>query len=441
MNRDVKPLLEREIQLNLIAYLIILSLVAACGLLTFMLVANVPVPNMWILRDDWLRWLSVALVLGVVVYLAEMQRRLQVRLRDSYAELGEARTEIAGAYERLAFAHHAAEVLTSLPQEEGLSELLDQVAEHFDADAAAVVGHDVQMFVRKENDREPATEAVMHATVETVSAGTPLALTTSEDGSSALAVPLRVEGRLNSVLCVWRCGGDLQTQNLEALQLVARILELHIEKRTLIEESGGQVGGMIRAMLELLELRRPAYRSHAELVARVADGIGRQLNLEPERRHSLQLAALMHDLGLLEVPDGLLTGTRDLTAGERESIDHHPEYGARLVEVAGLGFEVQSAIRYHHERLDGSGYPKGIGERHIPLLARILAVADDYASMMGSKPGHVRISEAQAAGVIRMGAGSQYDERVIEAFTAIQPTLVTQATAEQFAPELLLTHA
>jgi HD-GYP domain-containing protein (c-di-GMP phosphodiesterase class II) len=441
MTRDVKPLLEREIQLNLIAYLTILSLVAVCGILTFMLVANVPVPSMWILRDDWIRWLSVALVLGIVVYLAEMQRRLQLRLRRSYAELGEARAEIASAYERLAFAHHAAEVLTALPQGEGLSELLDEVAEHFGADAAAVVGQDVTMYVREERDREPATEAVMHAAVETVSAGKPLALTTAEDGSTALAVPLRVEGRLNSVLCIWRNGSDLQPQNLEALQLVARILELHIENCTLIEESGGQVGGMIRAVLELLELRRPAYRAHADIVARVADGIGRQLKLDPERRHSLRLAALMHDIGLLEVPEGLISSTRELTAVERGSIDHHPEYGARLAEVAGLSYEVQSAIRYHHERLDGSGYPKGISERHIPLLARILAVADDYASMTSPKPDHVRVSESQAAGIVRMGAGSQYDQRVIDAFTAIQSTLADRGLAEQFAPESLLVRA
>jgi len=441
MTRDIKPLFKRESQLNQIAYITILSLLAVCGLLAFMLVSNVPVPSIWILKDDWLRWLSLALVMSVVVYLAEMQRRLQVSLRRSYTELGEARAEIAAAYERLAFAHHAAEILAAMPGDPGLNELLCEVAEHFSADAAAVVGHDVTMFVRDEPHREPATEGIMQAAVETVSAGTPLSLSTADDGSSALAVPLRVEGRLHSVFCIWRNAGELPTQHLEALQLVARILELSIENNTLIEESGGQIGGMIRGAMETIELRRPSYREHADLVARVADAIGRQLELDPERRHGLRVAALLHDIGMLQVPDSYLGGKRELTPAEREIVDRHPEFGGRLAEISGLSYEVQSAIRYHHERLDGSGYPKGIGERHIPLLARILAVADDYAGMTVPKPGHARLSEAQAAGIVRMGAGSQYDQRVIEAFTAIHPTLTARAAAEQFDPESLLVQA
>ena len=441
MNRDVKPLLERETQLTLLAYLTIIALVGACGLLTYMLVSDVPVPSMWILRDDWLRWLSVALVLSLVVYLAETQRRLHERLSSSYVELGEARAEIAAACERLAFAHHAAEILTALPADDGLSELLEEVAEHFEADAAAVVGADVSMYVAREECREPATEAIVHAAVETVSAGTPLALTTAEDGSTALAVPLRVEGRLHSVFCIWRNAGGLDTQHLEALQLVARILELSIENTTLIEETGGQVGGMIRAVLELLEARRPSYRAHAELVARVADAIGRRLELDPERRHNLRTAALLHDVGLLQVPEVLLAGSREITATERETVGRHPEFGAHLAELAGLSYEVQSAIRYHHERLDGSGYPKGIEERHIPLLARILAVADDYAGMTNPKPGHARLSPEQAAGVVRMGAGLHYDERVVAQFNSIYSSLSNPQTAETFDPESLLINA
>ncbi|NTW28615.1 MAG: hypothetical protein HGA39_04545 [Coriobacteriia bacterium] len=233
MEHEVSPLLERESQLNLIAYFVILALTAVSGVLVFMLIARVEVPSFWIFSDNWVRALSVATVFGIVIYLADQQRRLQLKLQHSYAELLQARAEIMASVDRFAFAQHAAEIMVTHPQDEGLRELLSQVAEHFGANASAVVGADLELSVRNEEYREAARDAVMRASIETVGRGTPLTLSTFGDGSTALAVPLRVKGHLKNVLCIWRKSGSFPEQTLDGLQLVARIVELGMENSSL----------------------------------------------------------------------------------------------------------------------------------------------------------------------------------------------------------------
>jgi putative nucleotidyltransferase with HDIG domain len=404
-----------------------------------MIVAKIPLPSTWVLNDMWVRSIGLAFVLGIVVYLADQQRRLQNRLEHSYAELADARNEIVAAYDRLAFAHRAAELMAALPGDEGLCQLLDKVTEHFDADACAVVGTDVNLYARNEEIRGAAREAVMHAAVDTVRAGTPLAFTHEQGGSSALAVPLRVNGHLRSVLCVWRQDGVLPEPLLEGLQLVARIIELSMENRALLEQTGGQLGGMVRTMLDLLERRRPASTAHAELVSRLADSIAQQMGLDSDERHSLRVAALLHDVGLLEVPESLLRVPRELSPTEREMIEKHPAFGADLATVAGLDTNVREAIRCHHERLDGSGFPAGMCSAHIPLLARILAVADDFASMTTPQAGQPALPEAQALHIMDLGAETQYDIRVVHGLQRVAARSRAPLTSTpSFDPEALL---
>lgn len=441
MSREFKPLLERETQLNLFAYFTILALAAVCGVLIFMLVARIPMPSYWVLGDTWVRSIGLAFILAIVVYLADQQRRLQLKLRGSYAELAEARTEIASAYERLAFAHHAAELMAATPGEAGLCELLSDVANHFGADASAVVGTDVTIHTCSEDVRVEARGAIMQAALETVRAGTPLSITHAEDGSSALAVPLRVEGHLHSVLCVWKQSGELESHMLEGLQLVARILELSMENRTLLEQTGGQLGSMVHAMLDLLDRRRPDYTEHAEMVSRVADSIARKMGMGDIDRHSLRVAALLHDVGILEVPEALLRTSGDLNQSERHVIESHPRFGADLARVAGLDQGIQDAILFHHERLDGSGFPTAASGDGIPLSARILAVADDFAGMTTSRMGQPALPESQALHILHLGAGMQYDQRVVTALDQVATGAHGSISAPlSFNPESLFEH-
>lgn len=439
MSREVKPLLERQTQLSMIAYLTILALVSVCAGLVYMLITSTPLPTGWILGDTWVRAMGFAFILSIVVYLADQQRRLQARLNSSYEQLAEAREEIEQAYERLAFAYHAAETMTANPTEDGLCELLDDVAGHFGGDAAAVVGTDMNLFVRDERFRDEAVSAVSEAAIETIRVGKPLATAKHTDGSTAIAIPLRVGGHLTSVLCVWRHDGGLTEQHIGGLQLVARILEMSMENHSLLERTGGQLGGMVRAMLDLLDRRRPAYTTHAELVSRLADSLAQRLNVCDDERHSLRVAALLHDVGMLELPDSVVRLSHGISPKQRATLEHHPGFGADLARVSGLDADVQSAIAGHHERFDGSGYPLGLLGDDIPRLARILAVADDFADMTSPQAGQPPLQEDQALHVMRLGAGTQYDPHVIAVLIQLaEQTLGEISVPASFNPEALL---
>jgi len=417
MSHDVSHLLERETQLSMLAYLTILALLTLSGVLLYMLVAQIAIPASWILGDMWVRAIGLALIFAVVVHLADQERRLQSEFSHSYSELSAARDEISLAYERLAFSQHIAEVLASEP-DEAIPEALDDIAGNFDAHAAAIVGQEVTLFVHDERYRDDASAAIVQTALDTMRAGTTLSVTTSDDGSTALGLPLRVNGRLHSVLCLWRRKAKLPLRAIDGLQTVGRVFELSIENR--LDETGGRLSGMIHALLGLLERRSPAYTAHAELVARLSDQIAERLGIDADSRHSLRLSALLHDIGLLEVPERILASSPDLNFDDRATVERHPQFGAELAEAAGLTAEVANAIRGHHERLDGSGFPFGSGGTSIPLLSRILAVADDFAAMTTPEVPQAVLEQPQALHILRLGAGTQYDLRV---FAALELTL------------------
>ena len=114
MPTDISRLLKRETQLNVIAYTLIVALIVALALAVFMLMTGVQVPEVWLLRDESFRTLATGLLLMVILYLADQHRRLRAQLVETHNELERARSSIAAAYDRLAFSHHAAEVMTSL---------------------------------------------------------------------------------------------------------------------------------------------------------------------------------------------------------------------------------------------------------------------------------------------------------------------------------------
>lgn len=430
MSGDVKGLLRREFQLNLIAYVIIITLIVAIGVLVFMALAGVQPPDVWLLRNDIFRTLAMGLLLMVILYLVDQHRRLRGQLIEAHNELERAQTDIEAAYDRLAFSHHAAEIMTSLAQEDGLKAVLGESVKHFAADAAAVVGDDIVITTAEGVDAHEAQSAVLQVALETVRQGKPLSSASDESGSTALAVPLRIRGQLKSVVALWRRDHDFSASELEGLGLVARIIELGMENRLLLEEVKMQLSGTLRAMVDLVEQRRPNYIPHSTRVSQYAVAIARSLGLREDEVNDLRLAAMLQDVGMLEIPEGILNAPRRLTAEEQIEVRQHAKKGAQLAKIANFDPTVQNAILSHHERLDGSGYPGGLKGDDIPLTARILAVCDSYVAMTSDRPHRPRMSAISALNELRSGAGSVFDSRIVREFIRIQAeALVEDGTA------------
>lgn len=164
-----------------------------------------------------------------------------------------------------------------------------------------------------------------------------------------------------------------------------------------------------------LEARDPRTHGHSKRVARHATSIARKLGLPGQEVARIRAAALLHDIGKIEVPREILEKPAALTDDEFAEIKKHPAAGAHLVESMGDP-ELATIIRHHHERIDGGGYPDGLSRGQIPIGARIIAVTDTFDALTSARSYRQPSSHEEAFEVLREEAGAQLDARVVRVF-------------------------
>lgn len=172
----------------------------------------------------------------------------------------------------------------------------------------------------------------------------------------------------------------------------------------------------VHALVRRLRLARPSTYAHCLRAARYARPIGRAYGFDEARLRQLSQTAMLHDIGKLFVPAAILSRPRRPTRLEQFILRMHPTFGALLASCLGLPAELRVRTEHHHERWDGRGYPHGLGGADIPLMARIVQVADTYDAMTAARPYNRPKSHAAAITELRAHGGQQFDPRVIEAF-------------------------
>jgi len=196
-----------------------------------------------------------------------------------------------------------------------------------------------------------------------------------------------------------------------------RDLEAEVRRKPL------QVQQMIRAAAECLvaamEARDPTMVGHSQRVERYAVALGRALELPSSHLAELGLAAYVHDVGKLCIPDAILKKRSLLTADERAAVSLHPVIGERILKPFLRSEVVLEAVRHHHERIDGEGYPDGLRGAAIPLAARIIAVADVFDALTSDRVYHVRLLQDQAEDELARVAGSQLQPELVDAFLKV----------------------
>lgn len=415
---DIRSILERERQLNLLAYFVILSLAVVVGLLVFVLLSGVRIPDALPITDFVVRTLIGALLIGVLAYLFDQHRRLRAKLVSAHEQLEAARADVQASYDRLAFAHYAATVMTSLNKDDGLPVVLRQACDQFHSDAAAVVGDEVVTITADGVDPVASQSYVFQVALEAVRAGKPLTVSSGEGAGEAIAVPLRIGGRLQAVVCLWRHEGKYTDDQLDGLGLLGRIIELSMENRQLLGQVNQQLEGTIEALSSLVDDIRPDYTAHALSVAELSERIADQMGLSPSYKRDVRIAGLLHDVGLLKIGH-ISDPSEPLTPEDRLRVHEHPTKGAELARMASFSPEVQAAVATHHERLDGSGYPRGLSGSAQPVAGRILAVAEVYDSMSRPGPAGSPARPEAAFREVTSNGGVRYDPRVVKALTSV----------------------
>lgn len=179
-----------------------------------------------------------------------------------------------------------------------------------------------------------------------------------------------------------------------------------------------QTVAAVERMADVVDRRDPNTFQHSTRVAEYSVQIGRRLGLNPDQIHLLRLAARVHDLGKIGVPDAVLLKPGELTPEEREVMERHPEIGYEILSEFSEYGRVKELVLTHHERYDGNGYPNRVEGRRLPLLAQIIPVADSFDAMTSARPYRGPMSAADAAGVLRRGAGTQWNPAVVAAAVA-----------------------
>lgn len=170
-----------------------------------------------------------------------------------------------------------------------------------------------------------------------------------------------------------------------------------------------------KVLVYILESKEPYTFGHSERVSFYAETIARDLGLSMEEKANLQLATLLHDIGKIGLSNRLLEKV-NLSEDENLYIRRHPAKGARLIEPLSFPAAVNGAIRHHHERWDGKGYPDGLAGEEIPLLARIIALADSYDAMTSDRPYRPELDFQNVREEIVKNSGVQFDPGMVSVF-------------------------
>jgi diguanylate cyclase (GGDEF)-like protein/putative nucleotidyltransferase with HDIG domain len=176
------------------------------------------------------------------------------------------------------------------------------------------------------------------------------------------------------------------------------------------------VFGMLGSLVTIVDNKDRYTRHHSEEVTELALSLGEKLGLSDESQRVLRVAGLLHDIGKIGVPDRILRKPGRITEEEFEVIKQHTLLGDAIIAAIPDLAEIRAAVVAHHERYDGNGYPSHLCGEAIPLLGRILAVADAYSAMMTDRPYRKALGEERAIAELTAGKGTQFDPACVDAF-------------------------
>jgi len=185
--------------------------------------------------------------------------------------------------------------------------------------------------------------------------------------------------------------------------------------RASCEASAGSalVEGVVESLVGVLRAKDPEIEAHLRAVSCLAVLVGREMSLPREQTEALSIGGLLHDLGKIGVPDLVLHKPGRLTDEEYKMIKRHPALGVEIVSPIKQLASALPAINHHHERFDGNGYPDGLRGEDIPLVARVISVADAFDSMIRDRPYGYGISREAALEEIEGNSGTQFDPRIV----------------------------
>jgi cyclic di-GMP phosphodiesterase len=183
--------------------------------------------------------------------------------------------------------------------------------------------------------------------------------------------------------------------------------------------AGEVLTGTIRALVAAVDAKDPHTATHSQRVTELALRLGQAVNMPADRMRVLEFSALLHDVGKIAVPEGILLKEGRLDEADWVVLRKHPVRSAEIVNQVGALTEVATIVRHHHEKLDGTGYPDGLVGEAIPCLARVITIVDVYEALTSNRAYRRAMTPEQARDIIFQGLGTHFDRWLGEAFLSL----------------------
>ena len=233
-----------------------------------------------------------------------------------------------------------------------------------------------------------------------------------------ICVPVKVKERTIGVLEAInkKEGEDFNEEDLVFFTSLSDQVAIALDNARLYQELEEMFFQTAESLADAIEKRDPYTGGHTQRVTTYSLATAKYLSLKPEELKWLKISAVLHDIGKIGIDDQILRKTERLNSDEFSEIKRHVNIGAEIIDHVKQLRSIIPGVKYHHEMIDGTGYPEGLKGEKIPIIAKIVSVTDTFDAMTTDRPYRKALSKEMAINELRRCSGTQFDREVVEAF-------------------------
>ena len=231
----------------------------------------------------------------------------------------------------------------------------------------------------------------------------------------AIYIPINYINHVYGVLFLYR-NMLFDSRDRQLATIFTDYIAFTLERNSMINKMREHYNQTVHVLAKVIDAKYPSIHRHSIQVSKLALEIADNLAISKDELEAIKYAAILHDLGMMAMPEDIHYKSDPLSTKERLFIESHPEMGTEIIKSATFLKMTIPIIRHHHERFDGKGYPDGLAGDEIPLGSQILAVADSFVAMLTNRPYKKPIKIEKVVAEIKKQSGSQFNPQVVKAF-------------------------
>ena len=237
----------------------------------------------------------------------------------------------------------------------------------------------------------------------------------------AVGIPSCFSGSVYSTLVIWGSNAGFLSNESSFNIFESLLLQLELKARNinLLSLKDDVMRELLKVLASAIEFKDPLKAGHSARVMKYSNDIGEKLGFSEHQLRAMSIGCILHDVGYLTISSDIISKQAALTDEERLLVMSHPDFGVELLSNIKFDKEVFDVIKYHHERHDGKGYPDGIKGDEIPIMSRVVAVADSFDTMINPRAYRDALTIDEALNELIRESGTHFDPRIVDIFQSV----------------------